>query len=136
MDVIELTRELGKAIQQDDRFIAYNLAKQVNDNDKELNEDVEKFTKLREELNEVMKNDIKATETEHLKELDENIKATYKKIMSNKNMIVFQAAQKNLEDLINNIQQIITLCANGEDPETCQPSSGCTGSCSTCGGCG
>lgn len=37
MDVMELTRELGKAIQQDDRYIAYNLAKQVNDNDAELN---------------------------------------------------------------------------------------------------
>ncbi|MCR4861754.1 MAG: YlbF family regulator [Ruminococcus sp.] len=136
MDVIELTRELGKAIQQDDRYIAYMLAKQVNDNDKELNEDVEKFSKLREELNEVMKKDVQASETDHLKELDENIKATYKKIMSNKNMVVFQAAQKNLEDLINNVQQIITMCANGEDPETCQPSSGCSGSCATCGGCG
>ena len=136
MDVIELTRELGKAIRQDDRYIAYMLAKQVNDNDKELNEDVEKFSKLREELNEVMKKDVQASETDHLKELDENIKATYKKIMSNKNMVVFQAAQKNLEDLINNVQQIITMCANGEDPETCQPSSGCSGSCATCGGCG
>ena len=136
MDVIELTRELGKAIQQDDRYIAYMLAKQVNDNDKELNEDVEKFSKLREELNEVMKKDVQASETDHLKELDENIKATYKKIMSNKNMVVFQAAQKNLEELINNVQQIITMCANGEDPETCQPSSGCSGSCATCGGCG
>lgn len=136
MDVIELTRELGKAIQQDDRYIAYMLAKQVNDNDKELNEDVEKFSKLREELNEVMKKDVQASETDHLKDLDENIKATYKKIMSNKNMVVFQAAQKNLEDLINNVQQIITMCANGEDPETCQPSSGCSGSCATCGGCG
>ena len=136
MDVIELTRELGKAIQQDDRYIAYMLAKQVNDNDKELNEDVEKFSKLREELNEVMKKDVQASETDHLKELDENIKATYKKIMSNKNMVVFQAAQKNLEDLINNVQQIITMCANGEDPEICQPSSGCSGSCATCGGCG
>lgn len=136
MDVIELTRELGKAIQQDDRYIAYMLAKQVNDNDKELNEDVEKFSKLREELNEVMKKDVQASETDHLKELDENIKAIYKKIMSNKNMVVFQAAQKNLEDLINNVQQIITMCANGEDPENCQPSSGCSGSCATCGGCG
>ncbi len=136
MDVIELTRELGKAIQQDDRYIAYMLAKQVNDNDKELNDDVEKFSKLREELNEVMKKDVQASETDHLKELDENIKATYKKIMNNKNMIVFQAAQKNLEDLINNVQQIITMCANGEDPDTCQPSSGCSGSCATCGGCG
>ena len=136
MDVMELTRELGKAIQQDDRYIAYNLAKQVNDNDAELNADIEKFDALRSELNEIMRKDVQAEDTDRLKELDESIKAQYQKIITNKNMVVFQAAQKSLETLINNINQIITMCANGEDPETCQPSSGCSGSCATCGGCG
>lgn len=135
MDIIEMTRELGKALQQDDRFIAYTLAKQVNDNDKELQEDIERFSKLREELNEVMSR--KNPETEKLKELDSDIKAVYQKIMSNQNMIVFTAAQKNLESLVTNINQIISLCANGEDPDNCQPpESNCTGSCATCGGCG
>jgi cell fate (sporulation/competence/biofilm development) regulator YlbF (YheA/YmcA/DUF963 family) len=136
MDVMELTRELGKAIQQDDRYIAYNLAKQVNDNDAELNADIEKFDALRSELNEIMRKDVQAEDTNKLKELDESIKAQYQKIITNKNMVVFQAAQKSLETLINNINQIITMCANGEDPETCQPTSGCSGSCATCGGCG
>ena len=133
MDVIELTRELGKALQQDDRYIAYNLAKQVNDEDKELNADVDKFSDLRLQLTNAMSAEDK--DTELIKQLDEDIKSTYKKIMSNKNMIVFQAAQKALEDLVSNINQIISMCANGEDPETCQPSSGCSGSCATCGGC-
>ena len=136
MDVIELTRELGKAIQQDDRYIAYTLAKQVNDSDAELNADIEKFDALRRELNEIMRKDVQSEDTDKLKELDESIKAQYQKVITNKNMVVFQAAQKNLETLINNINQIITMCANGEDPETCQPSSGCSGSCATCGGCG
>lgn len=135
MDVIEMTRELGKALQQDDRYIAYSLAKQVNDNDKVLQEDIERFSALRTELNEVMSR--KNPETEKLKELDTDIKAVYQKIMSNQNMIVFTAAQKNLESLVTNINQIISLCANGEDPDTCQPpESNCTGSCATCGGCG
>jgi len=135
MDVIEMTRELGKALQQDDRYIAYSLAKQVNDNDKVLQEDIERFSALRSELNEVMSR--KNPETEKLKELDTDIKAVYQKIMSNQNMIVFTAAQKNLESLVTNINQIISLCANGEDPDTCQPpESNCTGSCATCGGCG
>ena len=121
MDVIELTRELGKAIQQDDRYIAYTLAKQVNDEDTELNADIDKFSALRTELNKVMSAEVTADQTDKLKELDENIKATYQKIMSNKNMIVFQAAQKALEDLISNVNQIISLCANVEDPDTCQP---------------
>lgn len=134
MDVIELTRELGKAIQQDDRYIAYNLAKQVNDNDSELQADIERFSHLRDDLNKAMCEENK--DGDKLQKIDEELKAVYQKIMSNKNMLVFNAAQQALEGLINNVNQIISLCANGEDPDTCQPSTGCTGSCSTCGGCG
>ena len=133
MDIMEMTRELGRAIQNDDRYIAYNLAKQVNDEDKELNEDIDRFSGLRSELTKAMSAEDKNTDL--IKQLDEDIKSTYQKIMSNKKMIVFQGAQKALEDLGTNINQIITMCANGEDPDTCQPSTGCTGSCSTCGGC-
>jgi len=133
MDIIEMTRELGKALQNDDRFIAYNLAKQANDNDKELNDDIEKFSALRADLTNAMSAEDK--DTDLIKQLDEDIKSTYQKIMSNKNMLVFQGAQAALENLVNNINQIISMCANGEDPATCQPSTGCTGSCTTCGGC-
>ncbi|MBQ3884714.1 MAG: YlbF family regulator [Ruminococcus sp.] len=135
MDIIEMTRELGKALQNDDRFIAYTLAKQANDNDKELNDDIEKFSKLRQDLTTAMSAEDK--DTDLIKQLDEDIKSTYQKIMSNKNMIVFQSAQTALENLVTNINQIISMCANGEDPETCQPpTGGCSGSCATCGGCG
>ncbi len=133
MDIIKMTRELGRALQNDDRYIAYNLAKQVNDEDKELNDDVERFSELRNELTKAMSAEDK--DTDLIKQLDEDIKTTYQKVMSNKNMIVFQGAQKALEDLVTSMNQIITMCANGEDPDTCQPSTGCTGSCSTCGGC-
>ncbi len=130
-----MTRELGKALQNDDRFIAYTLAKQANDNDKELNDDIEKFSKLRQDLTTAMSAEDK--DTDLIKQLDEDIKSTYQKIMSNKNMIVFQSAQTALENLVTNINQIISMCANGEDPETCQPpTGGCSGSCATCGGCG
>lgn len=134
MDIIQMTRELGKALQQDDRYIAYTLAKQANDNDAVLQADIEKFTALRSDLNTLMSSE--NPDSEKLKELDEEIKAVYKKIMSNPNMFVFNSAQNALESLINNINQIISMCANGEDPDTCQPSGGCSGSCATCGGCG
>lgn len=133
MDVIEMTRELGKAIQQDDRYTAYMLAKQANDNDKELQELIDRFDSKRSELNIAMSAEDK--DTDLIKELDADIKSTYSKIMNNKNMIVFSSVQSSLEALITEINQIITMCANGEDPETCQPSQGCNGSCSTCGGC-
>lgn len=134
MDIIELTRELGRTLQNDDRYIAYSLAKQVNDNDEELQTLITEFEDMRRKLNEELISENK--DTDKIKELDQNIKSHYNRIMNNKNMIVFSAAQKSLESLVSNIQQIISMCANGEDPDTCEPSSGCTGSCSTCGGCG
>ena len=133
MDIIEMARELGKALQTDDRYIAYMLAKQVNDADEELQKDIDSFEKMRYDLSMELTKENK--DTDRVKELDDNIKETYNKIMSNKNMIVFSAAQKSLEQLVGNIQEIITMSANGEDPATCEPSSGCTGSCATCGGC-
>ena len=36
MDIIEMARELGKQIQQDDRYIALRLATQSNDEDQHL----------------------------------------------------------------------------------------------------
>lgn len=133
MDIIEMARELGKALQTDDRYIAYMLAKQVNDADEELQKDIDSFEKMRYDLSMELTKENK--DTDRVKELDDNIKETYNKIMSNKNMIVFSAAQKSLEQLVGNIQEIITMSANGEDPATCEPASGCTGSCATCGGC-
>ncbi|MDE6519516.1 MAG: YlbF family regulator [Ruminococcus sp.] len=134
MDIIEMTRELGKALQADDRYTAYMLAKQANDNDTVLQALINGFENMRLQLNEELAKDDK--DTDRIKELDEDIKSNYKQIMSNKNMIVFTAAQNSLESLVNNMNQIITMCANGEDPDTCQPSTGCSGSCATCGGCG
>lgn len=135
MDVIAMTRELGKALQQDDRYTAYMLAKQVNDNDKELQDDIARFEQLRVELGSAMS--AENTDDDKLQSLDKELKETYQKIMKNQNMIVFTAAQKSLESLVTNMNQIITLCANGEDPDTCQPpQSGCSGSCASCGGCG
>ena len=129
-----MTRELGKALQADDRYIAYALAKQANDEDLELQALINGFEKMRYDLNMELTKENK--DTEKIQQLDENIKSNYQKIMSNPRMIVFTAAQKSLESLVENMQQIITMSANGEDPATCEPSTGCTGSCATCGGCG
>ena len=128
-----MTRELGKAIQQDERYTAYVLAKEANDKDNELQESIEKFNTLRMELNTAMSAENK--DTDKIKELDGSIKETYAKIMGNPNMVIFNGAQNALESLINDINQIIAMCANGEDPDTCEIQHGCSGSCESCGGC-
>ncbi len=133
MDIIEMTRELGKAIQQDERYVAYTLAKIANDNDAELQTLINDFDKKRTSLNEELSKEDKNTDM--IKALDEDIKDVYGRIMSNQNMMIFNGAKNALEQLISEVNQIVTMCANGEDPDTCQVSHGCSGSCSTCGGC-
>ncbi len=133
MDVISMARELGKLIQSDERYKAYKEATEKNDKDDKLQQLIGQFQVKRVELNTEMAKDNK--DTERLKELDESIKNLYTEILGNENMIAYEKAKNAMDDMLTQINAIITACANGEDPETC-PSSSCSGSCSTCGGCG
>lgn len=134
MDIIELTRELGKAIQADDRYIAYTLAKQANDDDEQLQNLINAFNLKRMQLQmEVGKAD---KDDDKIAELDEVIKTSYKSIMENPKMKVYQAAKEGLDELLNQINTIISMSANGMDPDKIDlEQSACTGNCGTCGGC-
>ena len=133
MDIIQQTRELGKLIQKDERYIAYFNAREKNDNDPELQKLISEFNMKRLDLNNEMSKDEK--DAEKLKELDNTIKELYGNIMANENMNAFTAAKNEMDSLLSQINNIITMSANGEDPETCVASSGCSGSCSSCSGC-
>ena len=133
-DIIEIARELGRQIQKEDSYIRFRAARQAADEDKELQEDIAHFEDLRMNLGTAMS--AEEPDSDNIKALDTELKGVYNKIMKNPKMIVFSGAQQALEKLVSNVQQIISLCANGEDPETCQiPETGCTGSCASCAGC-
>ncbi|MBE6826744.1 MAG: YlbF family regulator [Ruminococcus sp.] len=133
MDIIQMTRELGKALQADDRYIAYNLAKQANDNDAQLQDLIGAFNLKRMELNMEMGKEDKSDEK--IAELNETIRSMYQQIMSNPKMMAFSAAKEGMDSLMNQINHIITMAANGEDPETCGTGEiACSGNCSSCGG--
>lgn len=51
MDIIEMARELGKAIQEDDRYLALRLATQSNDEDQALQDMIGEFNLKRVSLN-------------------------------------------------------------------------------------
>lgn len=132
MDVIELTRQLGAAIQADARYKNYMAAKTANDNDAALQENIGEFNLIRMSLDKELSSDNKSDEK--VKELNEKLRSVYSAIMATPAMIVYNEAKIALDELLNDVNAIITMSANGEDPATCEPSH-CTGSCSTCGGC-
>lgn len=133
MDVIEITRELGKAIQADARYAAYNAAREKNDADETLQKQIGEFNMQRMQLNREMSKTDK--DQDKIAAMNLKIREIYSEIMSNENMIAFNEAKSAFDELIIRVNGIINLSVNGEDPATCEPASGCTGSCSTCGGC-
>ena len=133
MDVIAMAIELGKAIQQDERFIRYAKARLANDSDSALQEAIGQFNIARMELDREVNSENK--DDEKVKSLNENLRKIYGDIMSSPAMVEYNTAKAEPDTMVNEVNVIISKSIDGEDPETCDLHSGCTGSCSTCGGC-
>ena len=129
-----MARELGKLIQQDERYAEYYRAKAANDADEELQQMIQEFNLKRMQLNsEMSKND---KDGALLSRLDDEIKVLYGNIMANGNMTAFNSAKDAMDSMLSQINMIITYSANGEDPATCPSEQvSCGGDCGSCGGC-
>lgn len=136
MDVIELTRQLGAAIQQEEVYAEYKKAREANDADEALQGLIGEFNLLRMSLtNELQKQSADQNE-DKINELNEQLQKIYGEVMANETMMKFNEAKQKMDNLTNQITSIIAMCIEGQDPATCQPpTSSCSGSCSTCGGC-
>ncbi|MGN0487738.1 MAG: YlbF family regulator [Ruminococcus sp.] len=134
MDIIELTRELGKLIQQETSYIKLKAAEKDADNDQELQNAIKEFNLKRLAIN----NETQKAEKdkEKLSKLNEEMQKIYADIMSNKNMIDYNEAKQEFDQITTRIMTIIQNCIDGDDPETTDYTPSCSGSCSTCGGCG
>ncbi|MBQ6164452.1 MAG: YlbF family regulator [Clostridia bacterium] len=135
MDIIEKTRELGALIQQDERYLAFVQARKNNEKDDALNELINKLGEIQDEYSEAVQNeDLPENEKE---KFDKRFRDVYSVVMQNENMIAYQQAKADVDEMMQYIMQLLSMCVNGADPATCEvPAQGCTGSCATCGGCG
>ena len=134
MDLIQLTRELGKAIQQDERYLRLQAAKQARDEDSHLQELIGEFNLKRMAINnEAVKDD---RSEEKLQELNTELRHVYGEIMRNENMTAYNEAREALDAVLKRVNAIIALSAEGDDPETADlTEDSCGGSCSSCAGC-
>jgi cell fate (sporulation/competence/biofilm development) regulator YlbF (YheA/YmcA/DUF963 family) len=133
MDIIKLARELAKEIQKDDRFKNLISARENNDNDKELQDGIGEFNLVRIELTREAGKTEK--DEEKIKSLDKKMNEIYKDIMMNENMQRYNEAKLEMDALMKQITTILTMSANGEDPDSIDVSASCSGNCSSCGGC-
>lgn len=132
-DAIQVARELGKAIQQDPRYIRMMTAQKANDQDDDLQDQITKFNMLRNQLNQEVQKEEKDTDT--IKEMDAEIKELYRDIFANENMLEFTESRNEIQEMVTYINQIITGSVGGEDPDTILFQQSCGGDCGGCSGC-
>ena len=135
MDVFSLAIELGKAIQEDERYINFKIASQKNDEDKNLQDLINDFNLKKLSINNEITKDKK--DGEKIRSLNDELKNCYKKIMDNENMKVYYEKKQEFDGMINKINKIISGSALGDDPVNLalNDENPCTGNCSGCHGC-
>lgn len=134
MDTIDMTRELGKLLQQEDSYKNMRAAESKADADTELQGLIKDFNIKRLSVNvETQKTE---KDGEKIAQLNKEMQKVYADIMANENMKAYNEAKQEFDKISGRVMTILQNCIAGEDPETTDFDASCTGSCSTCGGCG
>ena len=134
MDVIAIARQLGNAIQQDERYTAFALASQRCEEDAELQVIIADITQKRAELGEELKKGEGRSE-EVVGKLGGEMREMYAELMQSEKITAMNDANAELKKLLDFVNQIITGASQGKNPDTIEFSEGCGGGCGSCGGC-
>lgn len=134
MDIIELSRQLGREIQKDERYLNMQLAIQKTDENKALQDLIGQYNLKRIALEgEASKQD---RDEERVRACRQEMNAVYRRIMENDDMKSYNLAKDELNRLLRRVNAIVMQSANGADPDTADyEESSCPGDCSACGGC-
>ena len=136
MTVIEMARELGKKIQQEESYILLNTAQKAVEDDENLQEKIAEFNMKRYELTqEITKAD---RDDKKIEELDKVVRELYDAATNHEKMLAYNNAQDEFNEMFEFVLHIIQMSATGDDPDTIEKpeQGGCSGDCSSCGGCG
>ena len=135
MSIESTLRELGKAIQEDERFIALQAAAKANDADEKLQQQMQEMQLISLKYQQEAQKGEESSE-ERIAELQEEYQKLYTEIMSGETMQAYQKAAAEMEEMAKYISGMIGLFFDGQDAATCElPPEECTHDCCTCGGC-
>ncbi|MDR0222381.1 MAG: YlbF family regulator [Oscillospiraceae bacterium] len=136
MDAVKSARELGRAIQADERYAAYIKAREANDSDGALQELIGEFNLIRQKIGMEMSKPENEKNPGKISELNAEAQTVHARIMENESMAKFTEAKTAMDRLIREVSGIISLCCDGENPDTCEVKDDCSGACSNCAKCG
>lgn len=131
MEVIEKARELGEVIMDDARCKRLQAARAANDADTGLQDLIGEFNLKKLSLNNEFNKKPEEQSKEKMAQTEKEMKEIYGKIMANKTMAEYAEAKKDMDELVGHINSIIQMSISGE----VDSGEGCSGNCSSCGGC-
>ncbi len=127
MEVFEKARELGEAIVNSDEYKALKLAEAKQEQDEEAMKLLQEYSELRRSLGEeINKGEV---DENRMNEIRDAVEAAYEKVSSNDIIADYINAQRAFQAVIDQMNPILSYHITGQVP------GGCSGSCSSCGGC-
>ena len=133
MDIIEMAREIGRALQADERYIALAAARQASDEDEELQNLIGEFNLKRLAISNEANNE--SPDNEKMQKLNGELREVYAQIMNNAHMQAYDAAKTAVDEVLQRVSAIISQSADGVDPDVADYTPSCGGNCSGCSGC-
>ena len=125
--VFELAAELGKTLKEDARIIALDKAREVFEADETVKALMTEYEVQQNAIHEEAMKEERSEEV--LNAIQDRIEAIYNQIVESESYKVLEAAQNEVNALMEAVNNTITFNITGEEP------SSCTHDCSTCGGC-
>ena len=126
MEIFELAAQLGKELKKDERMVRMAKAKEAYETDGELRTLMREYQVQQIALEKTAGQ--KDVEARFLEMIQDRINQIYDQIVAHPVYVELEAAQNEVNALMNAVNNTITFEITGEMP------SSCTHDCSTCGG--
>ena len=127
-DIIEKARELGQMIADSDEIKALKGAEELQLADPAAQEDMMEYANVREKA--AAKAQDPNMTKEGFEEIQKDMEEAFRKLMTHENIKRYVDANNAFKTLIDQVNAIIAFYVKGEEQQ-----GGCSGNCSSCGGC-
>lgn len=125
-NVFELAMKLGMELKKDERLVRMQKAREAFENDAEMSTLMTEYDVQQKALENVATGG--TFNPEMVQMIQDRIDALYKQINENPLCQELTAAQEDVNELMNAVNNTITFAITGQMP------SSCSGNCSSCGG--
>lgn len=131
-EILELAQKLGQALADSEEIKTFHEMEKIFYGDEEAQRVMETYEAERSAMT------VKAKEggmtPENLQMFQTEMKKSMDKLMANATVREYLEAKSNFNDIVTKVNSIISFCIQGEDEEMAAQG-GCSGNCSSCGGC-